>query len=221
MTTITHRQLINDAIKAEDTLIATSGDDPHADIYVHIPHPGRGKKTNWWPATAYATAGHIAQHWNSTTAPLTIEDGQFNRVWLRMEATPMHPAYRLEATQGEGTEPVTRELCGHTGCREIAPAGPGSRCPKHFTDDTPTGKGATYWAELAATAWAETNSPRGEAVQLADNVRNGIVIGGLEAGMTKHRLHQITGIARTTIDRIIEPQPLAFDGSDDDEDAPA
>ena len=49
-------------------------------------------------------------------------------------------------------------------------------------------------AELAE--WAANNARRDELVRAA-----------YRAGVSKHRIHIITGLARTTIDRIIEAPP--------------
>lgn len=47
-------------------------------------------------------------------------------------------------------------------------------------------------AEQALTRYAETTGGRDELVRAA-----------LAAGVSKHRIHQLSGIARTTIDRIM------------------
>jgi hypothetical protein len=60
----------------------------------------------------------------------------------------------------------------------------------------------TAEAEQALTAWAAAYARRDEIIRAA-----------LAAGVTKHRVHVLTGIARTTVDRIAAGQPC-------DEDAP-
>jgi hypothetical protein len=54
-------------------------------------------------------------------------------------------------------------------------------------------------AERALTSYAETTGGRDELIRAA-----------LAAGLSKHRIHQLSGIARTTIDRILD------EGHDDD-----
>lgn len=56
-------------------------------------------------------------------------------------------------------------------------------------------------AEIALTDWAEQNGRRDDLVRQA-----------IRLGVSKHRIHVITGIARTTIDRVMESG-----GSDDDD----
>jgi hypothetical protein len=59
-------------------------------------------------------------------------------------------------------------------------------------------------AEYALTGWARIQRQQDEA-------RDALVLGALEAGLTKVRVHELTGIARTTIDRILSGRntPLA------------
>jgi hypothetical protein len=47
-------------------------------------------------------------------------------------------------------------------------------------------------AEIALADWAENNAKRDDLVRRA-----------VAAGVSKHRIHVLTGIARTTIDRIV------------------
>lgn len=59
-------------------------------------------------------------------------------------------------------------------------------------------------SEFSLTWWAERQRELNET-------RNGLVRQALDWGLSKHRIHQLSGIARTTIDRIIsesaEDQP--------------
>ena len=50
-------------------------------------------------------------------------------------------------------------------------------------------------AERALTRYAETTGGRDELIRAA-----------LAAGLSKHRIHRLSGIARTTIDRILEEE---------------
>ena len=50
-------------------------------------------------------------------------------------------------------------------------------------------------AEAALARWAQQRDE-------ADAARDSLIRAALAAGITKHRIHVITGIARTTIDRI-------------------
>ena len=82
------------------------------------------------------------------------------------------------------------------GCRRQAGArcaGVRSRCP--VNDDQAERHALervkVTW-EIELIGWAENNIRRDELVRSAVN-----------AGVTKHRVHVLTGIARTTIDRII------------------
>ncbi|MFE3629466.1 hypothetical protein [Streptomyces goshikiensis] len=110
---------------------------------------------------------------------------------------------------------LIEELCGNAGCyMEPAPAGPGSRCHRHFTDPVARGLPSTYWAELAAQAWAHVHRQTGEAGRVWRTRRSSLVIGCHEAGMQKMRLHEITGLSRATIDGIIERTPIISAGDD-------
>jgi hypothetical protein len=55
----------------------------------------------------------------------------------------------------------------------------------------------TSRAERELVAWATANA-----------CRDDIVIAAHQAGVSKARIHAITGIARTTIDRILKERPL-------------
>jgi hypothetical protein len=54
-------------------------------------------------------------------------------------------------------------------------------------------------AEHALTQWAQREREQGET-------RDGLVLGAIAAGVSKHRIHVLTGIARTTIDKIMATQ---------------
>lgn len=176
------------------------------DSSVTFPAPryhGGTTTVSWDPETALAVAGHICQHWGHgiATRRVTVEHERSFVVTLRHEE--WYGTYRLRVRKlPEG--PQLTELCGHDGCDWEAPAGPGSRCAFHTTDPVPAGKEPTYWGRIAAEAWAAKHNPQGERGRLADNERNGVIIGGIRAGLKKKELHQITGIARTTIDRILD-----------------
>jgi hypothetical protein len=60
-----------------------------------------------------------------------------------------------------------------------------------------------------------TDDPKRDALECAlrrwgtqrresDEIRDGLVTGAVANGISKHRVHVLTGIARTTIDRITE-----------------
>jgi hypothetical protein len=54
--------------------------------------------------------------------------------------------------------------------------------------------------ESALTQWAA-------ARRLSDETRDSLVRKAVEGGISKHRVHILTGIARTTIDGIIKRAP--------------
>lgn len=172
------------------------------------------------PATAAALAGHIYQHSPSAArTPLMIE--RIVSPW-RVCLTASIGWKSRRILVGDHTDNLddesclVLELCGHIGCDEAAPAGPGSRCSTHYADPVPEGWPSTYWAELGATAWAQAHNETGEVGILLRNQRNGVVMGSLAAGMDKSAIHRLTGIARSTIDRILTPERAS--SVDDDPD---
>ena len=50
--------------------------------------------------------------------------------------------------------------------------------------------------EYALTCWATTR-------RQSDETRDDLVRGAVRAGISKHRVHVLTGIARTTIDKVL------------------
>jgi hypothetical protein len=43
--------------------------------------------------------------------------------------------------------------------------------------------------------------------------RDEVVLAAVDAGLSKSEVHRLTGIARTTIDRIVSPPPAAEEGA--------
>ncbi|MEU8480994.1 hypothetical protein [Streptomyces hygroscopicus] len=160
----------------------------------------------WAPETALAVAGHICQHWGIgvSTRRLIVERYRGFVVTLRYEV--WHGTYRLNVAELEDG-PQVAELCGRIDCTDPAPAGPSSRCSRHFGDPVPDSQQDTHWAQIAAEAWRAKYPTAGEEKVLLDNARNALVVGALAAGMRPMDLHRAMGIARTTIDRIDAPQP--------------
>lgn len=166
---------------------------------------GIAKNTGWCPEVALAVAGHISQHWiHATTKPLHVAQARSSFTTV-LSYTDGDRTYRLAVYGGlyasvvKG-EQVLAELCGHDDCFNPAPAGPGSRCFQHTTDPTPRNEDTTYWGRIAAEAWAAHSNPHRPR---ADQERNGVVLGGLASGLGRMDLHKITGMSRSTIDRII------------------
>jgi hypothetical protein len=176
------------------------------------------------PSTAIALVGHLYQHTPSEAEnPLTVE--RIVSPWRACLTSNISWKQRRilvgDHTDDPGSEScLIEELCGHVGCNEEAPAGPGSRCSVHYTDPVPAGWSTSYWAELGIEAWARAHKETGEEGALVRNRRNGVVLGGVAAGMEKAAIHRLTGIARTTIDRILDPVPDR-QWEDDDPNGPA
>lgn len=221
--TITTRTLIETAMHS----INEAGAGQPDPITLDAPpsdRPGHGGPVEWHPLVALAAAGHIVQHWTAGhryRGPFEIESGRHvgHAATLTSPATGTQPALRMEGGGFPDQGDIwVRELCGHTGCTANAPAGPGSRCHDHLGDPAPDGQSATHWAQLAAAAWRRQHPTAGEEARLLDNDRRALITGATRAGLTKMELHRATGIARTTIDRIIDPPaPVDFD----DDNAPA
>lgn len=53
--------------------------------------------------------------------------------------------------------------------------------------------------ELALTRWGDNRRRQ-------DEQRDYLVRGAVDAGISKHRVHVLTGIARTTIDKILKEE---------------
>lgn len=187
--------------------------------------PGTNRGTievSWDPEMALAVAGHICRHWGQgvATARLTIE--HWRTGWVSLAHEAWHGSYRLSCARVDAGPQIT-ELCGHIGCMWDAPAGPGSRCPEHFADRQLSDyHPPTHWAEIAAEAWRHQHPTVGEEKSMMDTARRCLVTGAMAVGMEKADLHRITGIARTTIDRILAPAPDPAEAYDEDDDnAPA
>lgn len=201
---------------AVDNMTVTLGDEN--------PAPNARTTATIKPTTAAALAGYVCQHTPSAcSAPLTVE--RIVSPWRACLTSNIGWKRRRilvgDHTDDPGSEScLIVELCGHVACTEEAPAGPGSRCSNHYTDPVPEGWEPTHWAELGITAWARTYRETGEEGTLVRNRRNGVVKGGIAAGVEKATIHRLTGIARSTIDRILDPAP-ATQWDDDDPNGPA
>lgn len=186
--------------------------------------PGVQYPIKWDPELALAALGHMAQHWPSYVQEIAVEGGTPGAgAAILTGAHGDRGPLRIRVGLGEapGTAAV-RELCGHPGCDNTAPAQAGTRCWEHFQDPAPAGETATYWAEQALTAWAEVHAaPTGEAASYADTVRRSLIHAARAAGMSKNRIHVVTGVARSTIDRIIDPPAPAAEADDDYDNTPA
>ena len=58
-------------------------------------------------------------------------------------------------------------------------------------------------AEAALSRWAKQRQEVDAEREELARARDDLVLAALEAGITKHRIHVLTGIARTTIDKIV------------------
>lgn len=157
--------------------------------------------------------------------PFEIEDGSSPAGWatLLSPGDERLPSRRLQAGGSQwGHRGIwVVELCGHRGCAERAPAGPGSRCPGHFGDPGPRGKQGTHWAELAAHAWAERYGADGsEYVRRVAEQRSWLVRAAVAAGMAEEDLAASAGLSGDVVDEILRPRSKQeWDGGYDD--APA
>jgi len=65
-----------------------------------------------------------------------------------------------------------------------------------------------YMADDAERETLERDLVRwAEQRRMSDATRNALIIEAVEAGISKHRVHVLTGIARTTIDAILGREP--------------
>ncbi|MER7707219.1 hypothetical protein ABTX81_30500 [Kitasatospora sp. NPDC097605] len=213
MFTVTTGQLLRDAMASIEQ--AGTGEEEPAPVLLHSPpsdRAGHGGTVGWHPLVAIAAAGHIVQHWSDGwqhKGPFEVEAGSpaGRAAVLLYPGTPSFASRRLEAGGHPSDGIRVRELCGHHGCAEDAPAGPGSRCSAHFSDPVPTWrKDSTYWARIAIDAWRTKYPTRGEEKTLLDNERHRLIEGALSIGMRSSDLHETTGIDRAAIDRIADPQ---------------
>ncbi|MEV8402569.1 hypothetical protein [Streptomyces niveus] len=173
---------------------------------------GDDVQVSWSAEMALAVAGHICQHWGMgvSTRPLVIESARRSVITLRYEA--WHGTYRLAAYFDE-SRPHIIERCGHSGCQWAAPR-PGARCDEHFTDEVQEHQASTHWAEVAAEEWRRKHPTSGEDKTMLDNERNGLIKAAIGVGMKPMELHRRTGIARSTIDRILSPEVMTVEGDD-------
>ncbi|MEV8605548.1 hypothetical protein AB0465_37400 [Streptomyces griseoviridis] len=166
----------------------------------------------WAPETALAAAGHICQHWGIgvSTRPLTVEAHRLGGITVVLRHEVWHGTYRALVQESPDLGSAIVQLCGHIGCTEEA--APGARCHLHLTDPTPEHYPPTHWAEIAADRWGRRHPTSGENKTLLDNERNQLIRAALDAGMKPIHLHRRTGIARTTIDRVLSPQVTTVEG---------
>ena len=202
------------------TLLRAAADGQNVTLTDPKPAPNARTTATIQATTAAALAGHIYQHTPlAASTALTVERIASPR---RAILTSSVSWMRRRILVGDHTDNeyadgcLIVELCGHTGCAQSAPAGPGTRCSRHFTDPVRNGYEPTYWAQLAAEVWAASHKETGEEGTLWRNRRNGVVMGAVAAGMEKMEIHRITGIARTTIDRILAPDVAASVGEEGD-----
>jgi hypothetical protein len=58
-------------------------------------------------------------------------------------------------------------------------------------------------AEAALSRWVKQRQEADAEREELARARDDLVLAALAAGITKHRIHVLTGIARTTIDKIV------------------
>lgn len=173
-----------------------------------------GQPIRWTPEVALAVSGHVARYWHdATTRPLIVESHTIHRV---LQYEQWHGTYRIHVHDADSGTVIT-ELCGHDGCPNPAPGAAGSRCTDHFSDAPPRGHGATYWAETALGAWAQAHPTRGEEKRAHETARNTLIAAANRAGVRPMTIHQLTGMSRSTVDRVLNPQPApVWTGHPDD-----
>ncbi|MFB7673192.1 hypothetical protein ACFC26_17460 [Kitasatospora purpeofusca] len=227
MESVLTRDLIRLAMDSIERL--GTGEDLPDPVVLNLPEglpQSHGRTVRWAPLVALAVAGHICQHWhggNRQRGPFLIENGHAAGGWATLLALGDNgsASRRLQAGGSPWSEHGIRvvELCGHRGCGEHAPAGPGSRCPGHFGDPAPRGERGTHWAEIAAQAWEERYGSNGDEHprRVADR-RSWLVKSAVAAGMTEDELAAAAGLGGGAVDRILRPR--SEPERDDYDDAP-
>ncbi|MFE2729196.1 hypothetical protein [Kitasatospora sp. NPDC059327] len=216
------RDLISSAMESIERAVSGGEPDP---VVLNLPDDlprARGRTVEWEPLVALAVAGHICRYWSQglgPRGPFEIEDGEAAAGWatLRSPGNGRLVSRRLQAGGGRWAEHGIRvvELCGHQGCGERAPAGPGSRCPQHFDDPSPAGGPGTHWAEIAARAWADRYGADGaEHPRRVDDRRASLVTAAVAAGMTEEDLAAAAGLRGDVVDEILRPRPRPQDDGD-------
>ncbi|MFJ4679197.1 hypothetical protein [Kitasatospora sp. NPDC088783] len=221
MQSVLTRDLIGLATRSLDRPGAGGAPDP-----VLLPLPdtlpaSRGRTVRWHPLVALAVAGHICRHWaqgEGADGPFEVEDGQSASGWIVL-ASP-GDGRRLQAG-GDPWAPSgiwITELCGHPACPQAAPAGPGTRCPDHFTDPDPYGAPGTHWADLATRAWGERYGGDGpEHPRRTDERRRWLVEAAVAAGLPEDEVATAIGTGPATVREILRPAPLpALDANYDE-----
>ncbi|MFJ5071615.1 hypothetical protein ACIQC7_34885 [Kitasatospora sp. NPDC088556] len=211
METVLTRDLIRVAMESIEQ--AGTDRDPTPVVLEFPTSEHMGAVVRWHPLVALAVAGHICQWWSPSRqqrGPFVVETGWplRDQVVLRCPESDRGPSLRVLC----GGDPLfgiaILELCGHPECQEPAPAGPGSRCPAHFTDPVPKGRGQTYWAEIAAGAWRTRYLEGDEYPQRVASRRAGLVAAAVAAGMDEEEVAAVAGLGGAVVDEILHPEPV-------------
>ena len=205
------------------------GDDDSRQPIAEIPTLDEGTSRPFRPfaALAIAIAAHVITAWELTTFQVERGD-RGDRIRYFTAIDDRGPRLRACTVfmPELGTQRVV-ELCGHSWCPNIAPAGPGSRCWDHLGDPPPErpwrasprpGDPApgeddrAYWLRRAAdVARAEDSARgRGQAERLA--------VAAAGVGLPLEEICRTVGQGAWAVQALTEdplPRPADVDDSDD------
>jgi hypothetical protein len=148
-----------------------------------------------FPALAIAMAGHVLSAWEVRTFQVErAQRGERMRFFTAAGGKPRRVFRACTLFNPElGTQRVI-ELCAHSFCSNMAPAGPGSRCADHLGDPVPEGCGPDHWLHVA-----------GEAAKSAERARGGLTetealaVQATRAGVPMAEVVRATGVHEGTV----------------------
>ncbi|MFC5754558.1 hypothetical protein [Actinomadura rugatobispora] len=164
-----------------------------------------------FPALAIAMASHVLSAWEVRTFQVERGDhGDRIRSFTAVGRDPLRPFRACTVFVPDlGTQRVV-EMCGHAFCPNIAPAGPGSRCPEHLRDPAP--ETPLHWLRLAGEAARAAERERGDRPETEN-----LALASVRLGLPLDEICRATFLNEWTVQALAdEPPPLPDDVADSD-----
>ncbi|MFI6900601.1 hypothetical protein ACIBKY_05040 [Nonomuraea sp. NPDC050394] len=164
-----------------------------------------------FPALAIAMASHVLSAWEVRTFQVERGDrGDRIRYFTAVGDDLRRPFRACTVFVPDlGTQRVV-EMCGHAFCPNIAPAGPGSRCPDHLRDPAPGDP--LHWLRLAGAAAQSTQRDRGTRSETEN-----LALAALRAGLPLEEIRRATFVDTWTLQALADgPAPMPGDVDDSD-----
>ncbi|URM98423.1 hypothetical protein LUW76_31015 [Actinomadura madurae] len=164
-----------------------------------------------FPALAIAMASHVLSAWEVRTFQVERGDhGDRIRYFTAVGHDSLRPFRACTVFVPDlGTQRVV-EMCGHAFCSNIAPAGPGSRCPDHLLD--PASNGPFHWLRLAGEAAISAERQRGARPETEN-----LTVAAIRRGLPLPEICRAVSADIWTVQALAdEPVPLPDDINDSD-----